>query len=163
MSELPHNAPSFRTLAVLAGCAAVALPIAVLAHEPRRPHVDGEGIAAEVRAAVAEATRAAELARGAGEEARREARRAMATGSVEMLRGADEMEQGAREMAEESVKLRRAEYREEQIAKAAARGELVTHEELIEAADGLEEGSKEMRDGAREMREAAERMRQGRG
>jgi hypothetical protein len=150
-------------LAALAGGAAVAIPFAVSAHPERETRVDGERIAAEVRAAVAEATRAAEMARHAGDEARREARLAMAKGAGDMMRGAEEMEQGAKEMVEESAKLRRRDYREEQIAKAAARGEHVTHEELIEAADGLEKGSHGLREGAREMRRAAEEMRQGRG
>ena len=52
-------------------------------------------------------------------------------------------------------------YRERVIARERARGHNVTHEELIEAADGMREGAEGMREGAREMREAAERMRDG--
>jgi len=48
------------------------------------------------------------------------------------------------------------------IAREAARGHHVTHEQLIEAADGMEEGARGMREGAREMREAGQRMRDGR-
>ena len=55
-----------------------------------------------------------------------------------------------------------AAYREEQIRKAAARGKRLTHEELLEAAEGMEEGAEGMREGAREMREAAADMRKGR-
>lgn len=86
----------------------------------------------------------------------------MARGADGMEQGAAQMEQGAARMEETARRLRtdRA-YREEQIARARARGETVTHEELIEAADGMTDGAENMRDGAREMRAAAQRMRRG--
>ena len=53
-------------------------------------------------------------------------------------------------------------YREDVIRRNAARGEHVTHEELLEAAEEMADGAREMREGAREMREAAADMRRGR-
>ena len=44
------------------------------------------------------------------------------------------------------------------IARERARGHTVTHEDLIEAANGMAEGARGMREGAREMREAARHM-----
>ena len=70
------------------------------------------------------------------------------------------MEAGAKQMDETAHKLRTSKaYREKQIAEAAARGDHVTHEELIEAAEGLHEGAEGLREGARGMREAAADMR----
>ena len=132
---------------------------------PRPPLIDGERLSADIRAAVAEAVRTAEMsaeqARHASVEAHRAARAGMAAGAQGMMRGADDMERGARQMDEEARKLRNRDYRERQIAKAAARGEEITHEELLEAAEGMKEGAEGMREGAREMREAAEEMRRG--
>jgi hypothetical protein len=50
-------------------------------------------------------------------------------------------------------------YRERAIERSHRWGKAVTHEELIEAGKGMQEGARGMRDGAREMREAATRMR----
>ena len=83
----------------------------------------------------------------------------MAHSADGMLQGADGMERGARSMEIEAERLQDRDYRERQIARARARGETVTHEELLEAAEGMREGAEGMRDGARDMREAAERMR----
>lgn len=107
------------------------------------------------------ATRHAEAeALRATREALREASRSRAHGAQGMEAGARSMERGAQQMAEEARKLRTSrEYREEQIAKAAARGERLTHEELIRAAGDLERGSRDMVKGAQEMREAAAEMR----
>ena len=82
----------------------------------------------------------------------------MAHGAAGMARGADGMEAGARRMDEQAAHFRDHGYREQVIAREAARGHTVTHEQLIEAAHGLEEGARGMRNGAREMREAARRM-----
>jgi hypothetical protein len=64
-------------------------------------------------------------------------------------------------MEEQARRFRDRGYREQIIAREAARGHRVTHEQLLEAAEGMEEGARGMRDGAREMREAAQRMREG--
>jgi beta-lactamase regulating signal transducer with metallopeptidase domain len=85
----------------------------------------------------------------------------MAHGAVGMARGADGMEAGAHRMEEQAAHFRDRSYREQIIAREAARGHNVTHEQLIEAAHGLEEGARGMRDGAREMRQAAQRMGEG--
>jgi hypothetical protein len=90
------------------------------------------------------------------------ARASMAHGADGMAQGADGMERGAQRMEEAARRLRGdPAYREQQIARARARGETVTHEQLIEAAGEMQEGAQGMREGAREMRQAAERMRRG--
>lgn len=82
----------------------------------------------------------------------------MAHGADGMRRGAQGMEGGARRMEAEAARLEDRDYRERAIARALARGETVTHEQLLEAAQGLREGAEGMREGAREMREAAREM-----
>lgn len=121
----------------------------------------------QIAHAQAEARRAIAAARPQIALAMREAQRArhvsMAHGADGMARGAEGMERGAREMEEAARRLRSdPAYRERQIARARARGETVTHEQLIEAAGEMQEGAEGMREGAREMREAAEQMRRGR-
>jgi hypothetical protein len=69
------------------------------------------------------------------------------------------MERGARQMAEEARKLRDSAYRDKQIAEHAARGERLTHEELLNAIPKMEAGSKRMLEGAAKMREGAKKMR----
>ena len=90
-----------------------------------------------------EAVRSSEIERGA-------ARR--------MERGAESMDRGARTMAEEARKLRSFSYRELQIAKAAERGDVLTHAELLDAIPELEKGSRELIEGAVRMRRDARRM-----
>jgi len=114
--------------------------------------------------AQAEARRALAAARPQIALAMREAQRArhvsMAHGADGMARGAEGMERGAREMEEAARRLRTdPAFRERQIARARARGESVTHEQLIDAAGEMAQGAEGMREGAREMREAAEQMR----
>jgi hypothetical protein len=86
----------------------------------------------------------------------------MAHSADGMIHGADGMERGARNMEAQAERLQDRDYRERAIARARERGETVTHEDLLRAAEGLREGAEGMREGAREMRAAAERMR-GRG
>jgi hypothetical protein len=62
-------------------------------------------------------------------------------------------------MAQEAVKLRDPAYREKQIAENARRGEVTTHQELIDAIPKLEKGSRNMIQGAENMRRGAENMR----
>lgn len=104
--------------------------------------------------------------RSAGREAHRkaavagrEAGRAMARGADGMMRGADQMDAGARTMRETASNLRDRGYRERQIARAAERGERLTHEELLDSIPGLLSGAEELTSGARAMRADAERMR----
>jgi beta-lactamase regulating signal transducer with metallopeptidase domain len=112
------------------------------------------------RVEIAAAMREAERAMA---ESRHTMRISMAHGADGMERGANQMEQGAERMVRAGERLRtdRA-YREEKIAEARRRGETVTHEDLIEAGQGMIEGARGMREGAREMRQAAARMRAGR-
>ncbi len=124
---------------------------AVSQAQVRIAHVDHARIAAAVR----EAHSAARMAP-------RAIALSMAHGAEGMMRGATGMEAGAQRMEQEAARLRDRDYRERVIARNAARGETVTHEQLIEAADGMREGAEGMREGAREMREAAQRMREGR-
>jgi beta-lactamase regulating signal transducer with metallopeptidase domain len=141
--------------------------LTALAFAPRHPApiVDGKAIEAEVQAAVAEAMRSVAAIRIDGErisaEAERATKAAMAGSAQGMMAGADGMERGADKMREEAAKLRDRDYRERAIAKAAREGKTVTHEELLDAARGLEEGAEGMREGAREMREAAREMARG--
>jgi len=135
------------------------------ARAPRDPHVDGALIEAEVERAVAEAMRSVDISavasRAAGEAAAAVVA-AMKHGAVGMEAGARSMEAGAERMRSEAARLRSSKaYREDVIRRNAARGERVSHEQLIEAADEMEDGAKEMREGAREMREAAADMREG--
>jgi beta-lactamase regulating signal transducer with metallopeptidase domain len=132
---------------------------------PRPPFVDGALIEAEVQRSVAEAMRsvdfAAEASRAAGEAAAAMTA-GMKHGAAGMEAGARSMEAGADRMRAEAARLKASRaYREEHIRREAARGEHVTHEELLEAADEMAEGAEEMRQGAREMREAAREMRRG--
>ncbi|MBA3677335.1 MAG: hypothetical protein H0W74_08030 [Sphingosinicella sp.] len=117
-------------------------------------------VSAAIRQARREARNATMEAQRATREAMREVERSKSHGAVGLEAGARDMEAGAREMAQAAHKLRTSKaFREKQIAEAAARGKHVTHEELIEAADGLEDGSEGLRDGAQGMREAAAEMR----
>jgi ribosomal protein L29 len=133
---------------------------------------DREQVRREVHRALAQARTQVRMARVDNRRiqiAVREAQRAaamapravaisMAHGAAGMARGAAGMEAGAVRMETQAARFRDRSYREQVIAREAARGHAVTHEQLIEAADGLAEGARGMRDGAREMREAAQRM-----
>jgi hypothetical protein len=134
----------------------------------RMSREDRELVRREVHRAVAQA-RAVRVDRARIEIAVRQAQRAaamapravaisMAHGAAGMAHGAAGMEAGARRMEEQAAHFRDRSYRDQVIAREAARGHHVTHEQLIEAANGLEEGARGMRDGAREMRDAAQRM-----
>jgi beta-lactamase regulating signal transducer with metallopeptidase domain len=134
-------------------------------HPPRPPYVDGAAIEAEVERAVAEAMRSVDISavasRAAGEAAGAVVA-AMKHGAVGMEAGARSMEAGAERMRAEAARLKSSKaYREDVIRRNAARGERVTHEQLLEAADEMEDGVEDMREGAREMRQAAKDMREG--
>jgi beta-lactamase regulating signal transducer with metallopeptidase domain len=136
------------------------------ARAPRGPHIDGAMIEAEVERAVAEAMRSVDIgavaSRAAGEAAAAVVA-GMKHGAAGMEAGARSMETGAERMRSEAAKLKGSKaYRDDVIRRNAARGERVTHEDLLKAAGEMEDGAREMREGAREMREAAKDMREGR-
>lgn len=83
-------------------------------------------------------------------------------GATGMAHGADGMERGAARMEEQARRFRDPAWREQEIARQRARGHTVSHQDLIEAGQGMEEGARGMREGAREMREAGRRMGEGR-
>jgi beta-lactamase regulating signal transducer with metallopeptidase domain len=87
---------------------------------------------------------------------------AMRSGAAGMEHGAVGMEQGAARMEEQARRFRDPAYREQVIARERARGHDVTHQDLLEAASGMEEGARGMREGAREMRESVRHMAEGR-
>jgi hypothetical protein len=139
----------------------------------RTQHLNREQLRESLRAA-REAQRAAQhVSREQIRVALREARQAtivaprairvsLAHGADGMERGAAGMEAGARQMEEQADRFEDRAYRERVIAEARARGKTVTHEELLEAAEGLRDGAEGMREGAEEMRESARNMREGR-
>jgi beta-lactamase regulating signal transducer with metallopeptidase domain len=154
--------PAMPPLAIAAAARASA-HAAAAAQAAERPYVDEAAIEAQVAAAVAEASRAAEVR---SEEITRHVEQAVeaamagiAAGARGMENGAAGMERGAANMLAEARRLRDPAYREEKIREAKARGKHITHEDLLEAAEGMEEGAEGMREGAQEMREAAEDMR----
>jgi bla regulator protein blaR1 len=159
---MPPGLPAALAAAMQAGARAEAVGRA-----PRGPHIDGAVIEAEVERAVAEAMRSVDIgavaSRAAGEAAAAVVA-GMKHGAVGMEAGARSMETGAERMRAEAARLRSSKaYRDDVIRRNAARGERVTHEELIKAAGEMEDGAREMREGAREMREAARDMREGGG
>jgi beta-lactamase regulating signal transducer with metallopeptidase domain len=172
----PAPLPLPKVTMIGGGAMPVDLPLALAAamqarparapRPPRPPFVDGALIEAEVERAVAEAMRAVDIAeissRAAGQAAAAVVA-GMKHGAAGMEAGARSMEAGAERMRSEAARLKDSKaYREDVIRRNAARGERVTHEDLLEAAGEMEDGAKEMREGAREMREAARDMREGR-
>lgn len=122
----------------------------------RMSREDRERVRREVRSAVERSRRVvlvdhARIA-AAVADARRAAAIAPRAAAMSMAHGADGLEAGARIMERQAEQLRDRSYRERLIARAAARGETVTHENLLHAAHGLAEGARGMREGAREMR-----------
>jgi hypothetical protein len=91
--------------------------------------------------------------------AMRARRHGMEQGAAGLERGAEGMERGAAKMEESARRFRDPAERERIIARERARGHIVTHEDLLEAAEGMEEGARGMREGARGMREGAREMR----
>jgi bla regulator protein blaR1 len=112
---------------------------------PPVPHIDPAAIAA-IRARVNP------------EQIRIQVRESMAHSRRGMLAGAEGMERGAAQMEAQARRFRDAGERERIIAEERARGRTVTHEDLIGAAEGMEEGARGMREGAREMRRSVEEM-----
>jgi beta-lactamase regulating signal transducer with metallopeptidase domain len=146
----PPAPPVYRSYVRTAALAHPAVP-------PRPVGPDARKLKQQIDAAVAQAMRAHSTAA----EAHRRARLSMEHAAAGMERGAAGMENGADGMDREARRLRSREYRERQIAEAAARGERVTHAQLLRAAEDMEEGARDMREGARDMRESARDMRSG--
>lgn len=111
----------------------------------------------QVRVAMAHAHDAENAAR-----IRAQVRRSLAHGAEGMVRGADNLDRGAGKVGEAVARLRKPAYREQIIARQRAEGRVVTHQDLIEAAEGMEAGAEGLREGAVRMRECAVRMREGR-
>jgi beta-lactamase regulating signal transducer with metallopeptidase domain len=179
------SAPAAPTAAVAAQApSAVQAPVPVLAPAPapvRRGagpvEIDEEAIERAAEAAEEAAERAADHTERIAERAAmdaeriaanaerisaramRSARAAHAAGADSMMKGAESMEAGARQMDQAAIKLRSKDYREREIARSAAQGKRVTHEELLRAIPELQKGAREMREGAREMRAGAAEMR----
>lgn len=183
-------APAAPTIALAALAAPPAPPVPPAPLAPPPPPrvewtpVDGEAIADSVRAAVRDAMagsqdalreaarareevrreltpeRIAQIRRSAA-LARTEALRGLAEGGAGMEEGARGLERGARNLDEEAEKLRSPQYRAEQIARSARRGETVTDQQLIDAIPKMHKGADKMRAGAARMREQGERMRRG--
>ncbi|MEA3017663.1 MAG: hypothetical protein QOI38_2385 [Sphingomonadales bacterium] len=130
---------------------------------PPVPEIDEAAIERHVQAAVAAATRLARVeTRRIAAEAAAAARHGIAAGAAGIEQGAEGLSDGARRMEQEAAELGSQRYRERRIAEAAARGEHLTHEQLIELSRGLRDGARGMREGAREMRRAAADMRRDR-
>jgi beta-lactamase regulating signal transducer with metallopeptidase domain len=86
---------------------------------------------------------------------RREVRHAMRASRHGLEEGARGMEQGAARMEAQARRFRDPQERERIIARERERGRTVTHEDLLEAAEGMEEGARGMREGAQGMRRGA--------
>lgn len=123
-----------------------------------RARTDMVRVRAEMQAQAPRIALAMQEAQRAAAMAPRAVAMAMRSSGAGMARGADGMERGAQRMEEEARRFRDSSYREQVIARERARGRTVTHQDLIEAANGMEEGARGMREGAREMRESARHM-----
>jgi hypothetical protein len=88
----------------------------------------------------------------------REVRRSLRASGRGMEEGARGMEAGAAKMEAQARRFRDASERERIIQRERARGRTVTHEDLLEAAEGMEEGARGMREGAQQMRRGARDM-----
>jgi bla regulator protein blaR1 len=88
-------------------------------------------------------------------------RRSLIVSADSLRRGAEGMEAGAARMEQQARRFRDRSEQERIIAEERARGHQVTHEELIDAAEGMDEGARGMREGAREMRDNARHMADG--
>lgn len=92
------------------------------------------------------------------EAIRREVHRSMAASRRGMDEGARGMEHGAAQMENQARRFRDREQRERIIARERERGRTVTHEDLLKAAEGLEQGARNMREGAEQMRRSGREM-----
>jgi beta-lactamase regulating signal transducer with metallopeptidase domain len=93
-----------------------------------------------------------------GEAIRRQVQVAMRANRDGMENGARGMEQGAAQMEAQARRFRDPRERERIIARERARGRTVTHQNLLDAAEGMEEGAQGMREGAQGMRRGARDM-----
>ena len=120
---------------------------------------EAEAAARSSRDAIERVTRdaaaAAASARVAADAAREHARVAMIDARASMLRGADDMDQGAETMRANALRLRDPARRAEVIAENRARGNEVTHAQLIELSRTLPQQADDMVRSAQRMREQA--------
>lgn len=140
------------------------LPAAIGAAAAMHPHPgwteeDRRELEEELREVRREAQREAARARHDAQRAQKKIHVDMSAGAAGMEKGAEGMLRGARQMEEEAEKLRDPAYRARQIARAAAEGRTVTHQELIDAIPKLQAGARRMVEGAARMRAGADRMR----
>jgi hypothetical protein len=113
-------------------------------HLERLHRIDPKELEARIRAAMPdEAT------------LRRQVRDAMRASRHGMEEGARGMERGAAQMEAQARRFRDPQERERIIARERERGRTVTHEDLLKAAEGMEEGARGMREGAQGMRRGA--------
>jgi beta-lactamase regulating signal transducer with metallopeptidase domain len=82
-------------------------------------------------------------------------RTAMSASRHGMARGAEGMERAAAQMEAQARRFRDPRERERIITRERERGRTVTHENLLEAAEGMEQGARGMREGAQAMRHSA--------
>lgn len=106
------------------------------------PRVDHVRLQAQLRAAIP-----------SHEQLQQQIRAAMSHSRAALAAGAVGMEQGAARMEAQARRFRDRNERQRIIEEQRARGKTVTHEDLLEAADGMEQGARGMREGARGMRE----------
>jgi beta-lactamase regulating signal transducer with metallopeptidase domain len=92
------------------------------------------------------------------ESIRRQVQVAMRANRHGLENGARSMEQGAAQMEAQARRFRDPQERERIIARERARGRTVTHQNLLDAAEGMEEGARGMREGAQGMRRGAHDM-----
>jgi beta-lactamase regulating signal transducer with metallopeptidase domain len=156
---MPPGLPAALALAMQTGPGAPRPP-----RPPRAPNPDDAMVEADVARAVAEAMRSVDIA-AVSSQAAGQAAAAMVAGmkhgALGMEAGARSMDLGAARMLAQADRFRNRDFQEAEIRRQAALGKHVTHEELLKAAQEMEDGATEMRDGAREMREAAAEMREG--
>ncbi|HZG47857.1 MAG TPA: M56 family metallopeptidase [Allosphingosinicella sp.] len=110
-------------------------------------HIDPKELEARIRVAMPDQA-----------HIQREVRRSLRASGRGMEEGARGMEAGAAKMDAQARRFRDASERERIIQRERARGRTVTHEDLLEAAEGMEEGARGMREGAQQMRRGARDM-----
>ena len=91
-------------------------------------------------------------------EIQRQVRRSLAASGMGMEESARGMERGAEQMETQARRFRDPRERERIILRERERGRTVTHQNLLDAAEGMEEGARGMREGAQQMRRSAREM-----
>jgi beta-lactamase regulating signal transducer with metallopeptidase domain len=88
----------------------------------------------------------------------RDIRRSLGATGRGLEEGARGMERGAAQMEANARRFRNARERVRIIERERERGRTVTHEDLLDAAEGLEDGARGMREGAEQMRRSGRHM-----